>query len=56
MSLLYAVDPGTLQSALVVLEQTPKRSDPMRCKKCGAFIGNGGWIPFGKCKRCGENW
>lgn len=28
----------------------------LRCKKCGAFVGNGGWIPFGTCKQCGEAW
>lgn len=27
-----------------------------RCRECGAFIGNGGWIPFGRCKKCGNDW
>lgn len=32
------------------------RRSRLRCQKCGAFIGNGGWIPFGNCKKCGERW
>lgn len=47
------------------VEPQPKEAKPkqtwneyriMRCQKCGAFIGNGGWIPFGKCKQCEEPW
>jgi hypothetical protein len=33
-----------------------RRYSVLRCKKCGGFVGNGGWVPFGTCKKCGENW
>jgi hypothetical protein len=54
-------DAGERQDLRAHNEKAPRdewsrRYSVLRCKTCGCFVGNGGWVPFGKCKKCGENW